>query len=163
MGEAAGAEAAAPDDGRRDFDFLFGRWNVRHRRLGTLLSGAEDWYEFPGTAVAQPILGGLGNIDDNDFPTLGFGGMTLRLFEPAKRQWSIYWANSRAGILFSPVFGRFENGEGRFHGEDAHEGAPIKVVYRWQAITPVSCHWEQAFSRDGRDWETNWTMDFTRS
>lgn len=150
-------------DGRDDFDFLMGRWNVRHRRLKTLLTGANDWYEFPGASVAQKILGGLGNVDDNHFPTLGFGGMTLRLFDPAKRQWAIYWANSRTGILFPPVFGRFKNGTGRFSGEDEHDGTPIQVVYVWSRIAAESCRWEQAFSLDGKEWETNWIMEFARA
>lgn len=150
-------------DGRDDFDFLMGRWNVRHQRLRTLLSSADNWYEFPGTSVAQKILGGLGNMDDNDFPTQGFKGMTLRLFDPVRRQWAIYWANSLTGILFPPVFGRFERGEGRFHGEDTCNGRLVEVTYLWSRITPVSCRWEQAFSYDGAEWETNWIMEFQRA
>jgi hypothetical protein len=160
--QASGDVVSVPD-GRDDFDFLMGRWNVRHRRLRTLLSGADDWYEFPGTSVAHKILGGLGNVDDNDFPTQGFKGMTLRLFDPAQHQWAIYWANSRTGILFPPVFGRFANGEGRFRGADECNGRPIDVTYLWSRITPSSCHWEQAFSHDGAAWETNWIMEFQRA
>src|SRR5262249_35529997 len=91
-------------DGRADFDFLMGRWNVRHRRLRTLLNNAGDWYEFPGTCVAQPMLNGLGNVEEHDFPTQSFKGMAVRLFDPAQRHWAIYWANSLTGILFPPVF-----------------------------------------------------------
>jgi hypothetical protein len=156
-------DPAVGDDGRNDFDFFMGSWNCRHRRLRTLLKGADDWYEFPGTSVARNILGGIGNIDENEFPTQGFSGMTLRLFDPVKRLWAIYWANSRTGLLFPPVFGRFENGEGRFHGDDEHEGQPIKVVYLWSRITPTSCRWEQSFSLDGQSWEINWIMEFTRA
>src|SRR5207244_8679775 len=50
---------------KNDFDFLFGRWRVHHRRLRERLAGCNEWQEFDGTSVAQPILGGLGNIDDN--------------------------------------------------------------------------------------------------
>ena len=165
MGGAAQAEgeAASIGDGRNDFDFLIGSWDCRHRRLRTLLKGAEDWYEFPGTTVARRILGGIGNIDENAFPTEGFSGITVRLFDPARRLWAIYWASSRTGLLFPPVFGRFEHGEGRFHGDDAHDGRPIKVAYLWSRITPAACRWEQSFSLDGRAWETNWIMEFTRA
>jgi hypothetical protein len=162
-GAAQAGDAASIDDGRGDFDFLMGAWNCRHRRLRTLLAGADDWYEFAGTSVARKILSGLGNIDENAFPSEGFAGITLRLFDPARRLWAIYWANSLTGVLFPPVFGRFANGEGRFHGEDTHDGEPIKVAYLWSRITPVSCRWEQSFSRDGQAWETNWIMDFTRA
>ena len=160
-GDVASIGDAPISDGRDDFDFLMGRWNVRHRRLRTLLSGADDWYEFPGTTIAQKMLGGLGNVDDNDFPTQGFKGMTLRLFDPAQRRWAIYWANSRTGILFPPVFGGFANGEGRFRGEDTCNGKPIQVTYLWSRITRASCRWEQAFSYDDQDWETNWIMEFS--
>ena len=155
--------AGAVDDGRGDFDFFIGTWTCRHRKLRTRLAGSDDWHEFPGTTVVRKILDGIGNIDENEFPTEGSSGMTLRLFDPARRQWAIYWANSISGQLFPPVFGRFENGEGRFYGDDEHEGQPVKVVYLWSRITPSSCRWEQAFSRDGKAWETNWIMDFTRT
>jgi hypothetical protein len=159
----AADDAAAANDGRNDFDFFIGSWTCRHRRLRTLLAAADDWHEFPGTSVARKILSGIGNIDENEFPTQGFSAMTLRLLDPARRLWAIYWANSVTGVLFPPVFGRFENGEGRFHGNDEHAGQPIKVAYLWSRITPESCRWEQSFSRDGTDWEINWIMDFTRA
>jgi len=155
--------ADAENDGRTDFDFLMGRWNVRHRRLRTLFGHADDWYEFPGTCVAQTMLNGLGNVEEHDVPTQGFKGMAVRLFDPAQRHWAIYWANSLTGILFPPVFGRFANGEGRFHGEDSCNGRPVQVTYLWSRIAPASCRWEQSFSLNGRDWETNWIMEFQRA
>src|SRR5690242_19333346 len=162
-GAQAAGGAAFLDDGRNDFDFLMGSWICRHRRLRTLLAGADDWYEFAGTSIARKILHGIGNVDENEFPTQGFSGMTLRLFDPVRRSWEIYWANSRSGLLFPPVSGRFATSDGRFHGDDTHEGRPIKVAYHWARITPISCRWEQSFSRDGDAWETNWIMDFTRA
>lgn len=49
--------------GARDFDFLEGEWIIRHRRLRERLKGSNDWVEFETPMVMQPILGGLGNID----------------------------------------------------------------------------------------------------
>jgi hypothetical protein len=46
----------------RDFDFEFGAWRVRHRRLRERLVGCTDWEEFPGTSETRPVLGGHGNI-----------------------------------------------------------------------------------------------------
>ena len=43
---------------KNDFDFLFGRWRVHHRRLRERLAGCNEWQEFDGTSVAQPILNG---------------------------------------------------------------------------------------------------------
>jgi hypothetical protein len=62
------------------------------------------------------------------------------------------------------VKGNFQNGVGIFEGDDAFAGKRIKVRYIWSRITSTSAHWEQAFSPDdGKNWETNWRMDFTRA
>ena len=89
------------DDGRRDFDFLFGNWNIINRRLVERLSGSDEWIEFGATLEIRPILNGLGNMDCyraivGDKP---FEGMSLRLFNPETRLWSIYWADSWTPVL----------------------------------------------------------------
>lgn len=155
---------ATDDDGRRDFHFLYGRWEVLHRRLMTRGVGGGDWDAFAGTAFCQGLMGGLCNVDENDMPERGLQGLSFRTFDVVKRQWGIYWVNGSAGLLQAPVFGRFENGEGRFYGDDVDAGRPVKVVYDWTEITSASAHWSQAFSYDeGATWETNWTMAFKRS
>lgn len=151
-------------DGRHDFDFYHGRWTVQNERLKKRLVGCREWENFRATQECRPILGGIGNIDDfvTDWGD-GFQGMTLRLFDPQTRQWRIYWANNRNGVLEPPVVGRFENGVGTFHGHDLHQGQPVSVRFLWHDITADSAHWEQAFSTDGgRQWETNWHMRMTR-
>jgi hypothetical protein len=35
-------------DGRTDFDFLIGGWNIQHRRLKERLKGCTEWEEFEG-------------------------------------------------------------------------------------------------------------------
>ena len=45
-------------DGQHDFDFEFGHWKIHNRRLLHPLSGSNDWVEFDGTVVAQPIWDG---------------------------------------------------------------------------------------------------------
>ncbi|WP_296598131.1 DUF1579 domain-containing protein [Phenylobacterium sp.] len=152
------------DDGRRDFHFLYGRWAVEHRRLKTRGVGADDWDAFAGTSFTQGLMGGLCNVEENDFPDRGFQGVAMRTFDPEARRWAIYWVSSLDGRLQPPVFGRFEDGIGLFHGDDVDGDRPVKVVYRWDRITSASAHWSQAFSYDGGEtWETNWTMAFTRS
>lgn len=152
------------NDGRQDFDFYFGRWDVRVRRLARLLSGCADWIEYEADDESRPIIAGLGCIDH--FETAFDGGrvgMALRLFNPQTRLWSIYWSDSRSGVLDAPVVGRFEGGVGVFEGCDQFEGRPILVRNTWRDITADSVRWEQAFSADeGRSWEDNCIMEMRR-
>jgi hypothetical protein len=161
MSETLQMEATATD-----FDFLLGSWNVANRMLRRRLAGSDDWEEFAATAVVRPILDGLGNEDvfrtEHDG---GFVGMSFRFFDPEKRRWSIYWADSRRpGLLDPPVIGSFSDDVGIFEGDDTFEGRPIRVRFTWSGVTTPTPRWEQAFSDDGgATWETNWTMDFRRA
>jgi hypothetical protein len=146
-----------------DFDFLIGEWTIANRRLRERLVGSDEWEEFASTSVVHNLFDGAANLDEITFPSKGFKGMTLRLFDPERQKWSLYWANSQTAVLFPPVVGRFEGGRGEFYGDDAEGGTPVRVRYIWSDITPTSAHWEQAFSTDqGKTWETNWIMELTR-
>ncbi|MEP6874591.1 MAG: DUF1579 domain-containing protein [Burkholderiales bacterium] len=153
--------------GLDDFDFFIGRWRVAHRRLRDRLAGCREWVEFGGSTVVQKTLGGLGNMDDNTLALPGgaYRALTLRSFDAEARQWSIWWLDGRwPGRLDAPMVGRFENGEGAFYADDTLDGQPIRVRFLWTVPGPDRPRWEQAFSADGgATWETNWTMDFTRS
>jgi hypothetical protein len=93
----------------------------------------------------------------------GFVGMSLRLYNPHTRKWSIYWANNQKGVLEPPVVGSFSNGVGVFEGHDELDGRPIIVRFTWSNITATGARWEQEFSPDeGRTWEKNWIMVMTR-
>jgi len=148
-----------------DFDFFVGTWTSRQRRLRRVLAGSDDWYEFPGRTRCWALLSGAGNVDEVTFPTQGFSGVTLRLFDPTTREWSLYWASSTTGLSLPPVVGRFgPDGRGVFSCDDVYEGVPIRVNYVWSGITDDSCRWEQEFSADGgATWETNWVAEFTRT
>jgi quinol monooxygenase YgiN len=154
-------------EGAREFDFLIGSWHLRHRRLKERLANSHEWIEFEGTMTSQKILGGLGNIDDNvlDFPGGAYRAAAVRAYDPEKKQWSIWWLDSRTpGPLDPPVVGRFENGVGTFYADDTFKGKSIRVRFLWTDTMSDTPHWEQAFSVDGgKTWETNWTMDFTKA
>jgi hypothetical protein len=145
-----------------DFDFLFGRWSVHNRRLATRLRDADDWYQFDASAWCEPRLDGVANVDQIDCASEGFSGLTLRLFDTAQKRWSIYWINSRSGVLFPPVHGGFEGTRGLFFGEDSDDGRAVQVRFEWNVLGTDAARWEQAFSLDGQAWETNWVMEFER-
>lgn len=148
------------------FDFLIGTWHVTNHRLRAPLSGSDDWEEFPSTVVCHDTLfAGGANLDEITFPTKGFSGLTLRLYDTERDEWSLNWVNSLTGRLSSPVVGRFRpDGTGEFHGEERHDGASVRCRFLWSGITADAARWEQAFSatEDGA-WETNWIMDFRRT
>lgn len=148
-----------------NFDFLVGTWDSVQRRLVKPLTGSDEWYEFAGTTRCYSMFGGAANVDEVSFPEKGFNGLSVRLLNPETDEWSIYWANSRNGILaLPPVVGKFVDGVGEFFSEEDFEGRPIVVRYRWSDITETSARWTQAFSTDkGETWETNWEAEFTRT
>jgi hypothetical protein len=167
----AGAQTPAPaptaDDHRHDWDWLVGRWNVRHRRLKQRLLNNHEWEEFAGTSTLWLTLNGHGTVDDNwlDLPTGAYRAVGIRSFDPATQRWAIWWLDERNPHLIDvPVYGTFANGIGRFEGDDVLRGQPIKVYYQWSDITPNTARWEQGFSADGgATWEVNWVMYFTRA
>jgi hypothetical protein len=149
------------DAGFADFDFLIGEWNIENESLRERLVGSSAWETFPATSKVEKVMDGCGNLDQMFVPARGFTGMTLRLYDPATKLWSIYWSDTKSFRLFPPTVGRFEDGSGEFFGDDVEGGRPVRVRFRWTAgETP---RWEQAMSTDGgRSWELNWVMKFTR-
>jgi hypothetical protein len=157
----------AMTDHSHDFDFLIGKWKVHHRRLAKRLAGNHEWVEFEGTSQLWMTMNGHGTIDDNeiDLPSGAYHAMGIRSYDPKTQIWAIWWIDARnPHDLEPPVKGNFQNGVGIFEGDDTFAGKRIKVRYIWSRITSTSAHWEQAFSPDdGKNWETNWRMDFTRA
>jgi hypothetical protein len=149
-----------------DWDFLVGRWNVRHRRLKARLAGSTEWDEFDGTCVNWPTLGGEGNVDDNllELPGGTYRALGIRALNAKDGYWMIWWLDQRYLTIDTPMRGGFKDGVGTFLADETFNGRPIKVRFRWSEITPTSARWEQAFSPDaGATWETNWIMHFKRA
>jgi hypothetical protein len=146
-----------------DFDFLTGSWDVANRWRTDFLDETSEWEEFPAVSHASRHFDGGANFDEITFQTKGFAGLTLRLYDPERQEWSLYWSSKRTGKLFPPVVGRFTDGRGEFYGDDTHAGKEIRARFIWSGITETSARWEQAFSMDGeKTWITNWIMDLTR-
>lgn len=151
-----------PTGDLHDFDFLEGTWSVENRFLRSRLTRDHVWEEFPARSRVERRVAGLANVDEIEFPTRGFVGLTLRLFDVRERRWSIHWTDSRRAVLSPPVLGGFDGDRGLFFGQDTEGGRPVAVRFIWERRVGRRAHWEQAFSLDGRDWETNWVMDFSR-
>jgi len=145
-----------------DFDFLVGKWKMHNRHLNKRLENCQEWTEFDSSDENSKILGAAGDMDTYSTTQFTgqqgklFEGLTLRLFDPKTRLWSLYWIASNTGTIDPPVVGSFENGVGRFFGKDTFKGKPIIVVFRWDARNKERPVWGQAFSADnGKTWEWN--------
>jgi len=166
IGEPKMNDASLPHDPSHDFDFLYGKWTMHNRRLLKRLAGSRDWVEFDATSDCHPLPGGLGNEDvyrTDYWPN--FVGLSLRIFNPKTRQWSISWVDNHntPGVLQPPQIGTFSNDVGIFDAADMFNGKPVVVRFIWKKFDNDHARWEQAFSPDnGKTWETNWIMDLTR-
>lgn len=146
----------------RDFAFLEGSWVVHNRTLSVNPDGDEEWVEYPSSNRMTTHLGGVMNVDEFQYPTKGYTAVALRIFDVENRQWSIYWIESRTGMLQPPVRGGFDGDRGEFYGLDEVAGRPALYRFVWTRQGKDQARWEQAFSHDGHAWKVNWVMDFTR-
>jgi hypothetical protein len=155
--------AALAIDASHDFDFFTGTWNVQNRKLKKRLAGSGDWESFSSVSHGRVLPGGLGHMDEMDLPN-GAHGMTIRLFDPKRQLWSLHWVSTLDPVMDpNPVTGRFNGSVGEFFTDDMFDGKPIRVRYTWTIRDKNNVQWAQAFSADGgKDWETNWIMEFTR-
>ncbi len=160
------AQSATPlRDGQHDFDFEIGTWKTHLRRLLNPLSGSTTWVEYDGTTVVRKVWQGRANLVElvADGPAGHFEGLSLRLYNPESRQWSLNFANFKSGVMAQPTIGEFRNGRGEFYDQETFNGRAILVRFVISDITANSCRFEQAFSDDGgKTWEVNWIATDTR-
>src|SRR5262245_1043072 len=169
-GLAAALQAApgfAQRDGRHDFDFEIGAWKTRVKRLQNplTLTGAATWVEYEGVSVVRKVWNGRANLVEleADGPAGHLQLLSLRLYNPESRQWSLYSSSSQSGTLSPPAIGEFKDGRGEFYAQEALRGRAILVRFVVSDITASSCRFEQAFSDDGgKSWEVNWIATDTR-
>lgn len=155
---SSAASQAAERDGQHDFDWDIGSWKVHVKRLLHPLTGSTTWVEYNGTDVVRKIWGGRANLGEVEWdgPSGHVDLLTLRLYNPQTRKWSINISNSATGVLGPPAIGEFKNGNGEFFDQEELNGRPILVRLGVSDITPNSCRFDQAFSADwGKTWEVN--------
>ena len=148
-----------PRDGQHDFDFEIGTWKTHLRRLQRPLSGSTTWVEYEGTTVVHKVLDGRANLVELKVagPAGRIEGLSLRLYNPKLRQWSLNFVNINDGTLSPPTIGGFKDGRGEFYNPETYNGRPILVRFVITKITNDQYRFEQAFSDDnGKTWEINW-------
>jgi hypothetical protein len=159
-------EAATRRDGQHDFDFDIGTWKTHTSRLQHPLTGSKTWIEMEGTTVVRKIWNGRGNLAvlESDGPTGHLELLSLRLYDPQAKQWSLNFATSKVGTISVPMIGEFNNGRAEFYDQEPFNGRTIWVRFTMFPISPNSAQSEQSFSDDGgKSWETNWINKYTRS
>ena len=159
--------AAAANDGQRDFDWEIGTWTTKVRVRRNPLSGqAPAWVDYVGTSVIKPLSDGRANAVE--LAVAGSSGkiegISLRLYNPQSRQWSLNFASFRDGMLTAPVYGSFDaKGRGLFYGHDMLDGRAILVRFIITRPSANEARFEQAYSVDGGvSWEDNWIAVDTR-
>jgi hypothetical protein len=156
----AAAADAAPTGRPGDFDFLSGQWKIKHKQWK---DGA--WDLFDGEATVHALLSGVASVEELRIPARNFSGMGLRLLDIERKLWADHWVNSKSGVLTPPPsWGSFVDGVGIWDAEDTEGDTPTIVRGAWDQITPRSCRWYQAVSRDnGKTWQERWVMNWQRA
>jgi hypothetical protein len=163
--KAKAQRTVAERDGQADFDFEIGNWKTHLSRRLRPLTGSTTWVEYEGTSVVRKVWNGRANLVElvADGPAGHFEGLSLRLYDPQARQWSLNFSNASAGTLTVPMIGEFRNGRGEFYCQDTLDGKAIFVRFIISPVTADSIRFEQSFSNDGgKSWEVNWIAIDTR-
>jgi len=129
------------------------------------LTGSTTWLEYEGTTVVRNVLDGRANLVELkvDGPAGKLEGLSLRLYNPQARQWSLNFANVSSGALTTPSIGAFKDGRGEFYNQDTYNGRAILVRFVITKVTNDQYRFEQSFSDDwGKTWEVNWIAVDTR-
>ena len=103
-----------------DFDFALGTWHTQLRRRLHPLTGSTTWVEYDGSSVVRPVWDGRANLVELDVhgPAGRIVGLSVRLFDPEARTWSLNFANPAGG------------GACRIHacGEGSNVRCPIAAI-----------------------------------
>ncbi len=162
---AIAATTTVIPDGAKDFDFEFGNWHLKLKRRLDPLTGSDRWVEYEGPSIVRKVWDGKANLGeiDVDGPAGRIQGLSLRVYNPQSRQWSIVYANGALGLSPIPMIGGFRDGRGEFYSQETYRDRAIFVRFIFSDITSKSFRLEQSFSDDGgKTWEANWIASFTR-
>lgn len=148
-----------------EFDFGIGAFKTHIKRLEHPLTGSNQWAEWNGTVITRQLRDGGGNLEELSAgnATEHLQGITLRLYDPKRHQWNLYWASKDDGTVGQPMVGEFKQGRGVFYNKDTVDGRAVLVRDIYSGATANTYHFEEAHSPDaGKTWETNFIADLTR-
>jgi hypothetical protein len=121
-------------DGKNDFDFDLGVWHTHIRRVLDPFSDSANAIELNGTVTVRKIWDGRAQLEEieADGPKGHWEGMTLFLYNPQSRQWSMNFINSKIATLNAPLTGAFKDGRGELFSlsRQIHPGARSVVRHR---------------------------------
>jgi hypothetical protein len=149
----------AASERQHDFDWQFGDWKVHMSRLEHPLTGSKTWTPIDGTVMVRKIWNGRANLAEIEVsgPLGHLEFLSLRLYNPQTREWSLIFANSNKGVVGEQMYGTFKGGRGVFYAQESLNGKRIFVRFVFSDATATSAKDEQAYSEDGgKTWEGNW-------
>jgi hypothetical protein len=166
LGAAPSTGAPPQRDGAHDFDFDLGLWKTHIVRRLHPLTDSTETVELNGTVTVRALWGGRAQVEEieADGAKGHWEAMTVFLYDPQARQWSMNFANSAVGKFATPMIGSFENGRGELIGPDTLDGRAILVRAVWSNFTPTSHTYQESYSADGgRTWDLAFTATKTKA
>ena len=87
----------------------------------------------------RKVWNGRANLVELDVegPAGHIEALSLRLYDPESRQWSLNFANSSSGTMSPPTIGGFRDGRGEFYNQETLNGRAILVRFVISDITPA--------------------------
>jgi hypothetical protein len=158
---ARAADTGAPTrDGTHDFDFDLGTWRTDIIRRVHPLSGSDETVHMTGTVTVHKLWNGRAEVEEIEVGGQAgrWEGMTVFLYDPETRQWSMNFANGSVGKMTPPMIGSLQNGRIELIGTDTVDGRPVMARALWSDFTPTSHTYQESVSADGG---TTWVVFFT--
>jgi hypothetical protein len=154
------APPTSAHDGQHDFDFDLGVWRTDIMRRLHPLSGSDETMHMTGTVTVRKLWDGRAQVEEivADGPKGRWEGMTVFLYDPEARQWSMNFASSSVGKMTPPMIGSFQNGRIQLIGTDTFDGRAVMIRAVWSDFTPTSHTYQESVSGDGG---TTWIVYFT--
>lgn len=153
-----------PAEAYHEFDFWIGDWNVTNRFLQ-----ADTTWAVIGTATNRvyPVLNGCAIIEhwEGNMGPRAIRGFSIRAYDAVREKWILVlnWPRPNRAS-FGLLEGVFTHGRGEFFSEGTNQqGQPMLTRYSFADINDQTFRWDAAYSTSkGREWYTNWIMEFSR-